>query len=234
MNALDLELGLSLREAVRAAMADPGVRVLVLAGDGGNFCTGADLRRDRSIEERAGLSLVEIVQEVVVDLREGAKPSIAAISGNAVGAGLSLALACDFVVAESGAKLSTPFTGVGFVPDGGIVLTLPERVGMGVARDMLLCGTAKDANQALAIGLVDEVCAPGESRTHALTRAQMLSARAPLAITATRRLMAMARSNPKEALAMEAKMQQALLRTEDAQEATLAFRQKRAPQFTGR
>lgn len=234
MNALDLELGLALRQAVRAEMADPTVRALVLAGDGGNFCTGADLRRDRSIEDREQLSLVDIVQEVFVALRGGEKPSIAAVSGHAVGAGLSLALACDFIIAESGARFSAPFTGVGFVPDGGIVLTLPERVGMGIARDMLLCGTPKDGQQALAIGLADAVCAHGEVLKEALARAQMLAARAPLAIAATRRLMATARSTPDEALALESRMQQALLRTEDAREATLAFQQKRAPQFRGR
>lgn len=234
MNALDLDLGLALRAAVRSALSDSGVRVIVLTGEGGNFCTGADLRRDRSIEERAGLSLVDIVQEVVVDLREGAKPSIAAVSGNAVGAGLSLALACDFVLAEAGARFSTPFTGVGFVPDGGIVLTLPERVGMGVARDMLLCGTAKNAEQAVAIGLADELCAPGELHLRTLARAEAICVRAPLAVSDARRLLALARSSPTEVLAMESRMQQALLRSEDGQEATRAFREKRAPRFTGR
>lgn len=234
MNAIDLDLACALRDAVLAAVRDAGVRALVITGAGSNFCSGGDVRRDREREQAAGIDLVDVVQEVFLALRHGAKPSVAAVSGHARGAGLALMLACDFAVADDTARFAAQFTRMGLVPDLGLAITLPERVGMAVARDMVLCGTEKDAAAAAATGLVDEVCAPGGALAAALARAGRMAAMAPLATAAARRLLHMAREPVDQVLAEEKRLQNELRGTEDAREAIAAFADKRPPVFRGR
>ncbi|MES2536858.1 MAG: enoyl-CoA hydratase/isomerase family protein [Pseudomonadota bacterium] len=233
MNAFDLELACTLRDAVRAASADASVGALVLSGEGKHFSTGADLKRDRSKEQEASVDIVEVMQELFLSLRYGKKPAVAAVSGYAFGAGLSLALACDFVVADMSTQLSAPFTGVGLVPDMGLVLTLPERVGISVARDMLLMGTVKRAVEAQAIGLVDDLCEDGQSRARAIDKAVALTRRAPLAMSATRSMLAREHGSVEALLQEELRLQQWLRTTGDAREAAAAFAEKRQPVFQG-
>jgi 2-(1,2-epoxy-1,2-dihydrophenyl)acetyl-CoA isomerase len=233
LNALDLELCCALRDAVRIAKAEPSVRALVLTGEGGSFCTGADLKRDRAAEARTGLDLLEVLQEAFLLLRQGGKPGVAAIEGHALGAGLSLALACDLLVAGASARLGAPFTSVGLAPDLGITLTLPERVGIGPAREMLLLGAAKSASDAFALGLVDEVSEAGGALQRALERARALAARAPLALAATRELLAARDPGVERHLGQELQLQRALRATQDAAEAAAAFTEKRPPRFLG-
>ena len=234
MNAIDLDLGCALRDAVAAACADAGVRAVVITGEGSNFCTGGDLRRDRSKEAAAGVELVDIVQEAFLALRHGDKASVAAVQGHAQGAGLSLMLACDFAIADTTAKFGAPFTGAGLVPDMGLAITLPERVGIGMARDMVLCGTVKDAAAALAAGLVDMVCEPGRALPAAMEKAAVLAGRAPLAIAGARVLLNRTRDPLELVLGEESRRQKALRQTEDSREAIAAFGEKRRPQFKGR
>ena len=234
MNAFDLDLVCALRDAIRDASSDALIRAIVLAGEGAHFCTGADLRRDRQKEQQANVDLLDLLQEVFLFLRHGSKPSVAAVQGYALGAGLSIALACDFLVSDTTAKFGAPFTGIGFVPDVGISMTLPERVGMAAARDMLLCGTFKDASEALSIGLTDEVCDEGGALFAAKAKAGLIVARAPLAIVGARGLLAGAREDALAKLQEELRLQRMLRTTFDAQEAAAAFAQKRPAVFQGR
>jgi|LNAP01.1.fsa_nt_gb enoyl-CoA hydratase/carnithine racemase len=233
LNALDLALCCALRDAVRAANSEPSVRALVLAGEGGSFCTGADLKRDRAAETSTGLDLLEVLQEAFLLLRQGGKPGVAAIEGHTLGAGLSLALACDFLVAGASAQLGAPFTSAGLAPDLGISLTLPERVGIGPAREMLLLGAIKSADKALALGLVDEVCDAGSALTRAVERARALAMRAPLALAAARQLLAASGLGIERHLSQELQLQRTLRATQDAAEAAAAFAEKRPPRFLG-
>lgn len=233
LNALDLALCCALRDALRQASAEPTVRALVLTGGGRSFCTGADLKRDRAAEARSGLDLLEVLHEAFRLLREGGKPAVAAVEGHAVGAGLSLALACDFIVAGATAQLAAPFTAVGLAPDAGITMTLPERVGIGAARQMLLLGTVHDAGQALALGLVDEACEAGSALPRAVERAAALAARAPLAVAAARQLLAVRGLPAAQHLEQELRLQRALRASRDAAEAAAAFAEKRLPIFQG-
>lgn len=234
MNAFDYDLMIALRDAVHAADADPAVRALVITGAGGQFCTGADLKRDRSKEEAAGVSMVLTLHEVFKVLRCGSKPSVAAVVGNAMGAGLSLALACDLVVADPTARFGCPFTAVGLLPDTGILLTLPERVGIGAARDMLLAGATKDAREALSLRLVDAVSEPGQAVDDATAKARLFVDRAPLAIASTRAMLAGRPAEIDALLAEEYERQLVLRVSDDAKEAAAAFAARRKPVFTGR
>ncbi len=234
MNAIDLDLACAFRDAIVSASNDAEVRAIVIAGEGSNFCSGGDLRRDRAKEAAAGIDVVEVVQEAFLVLRNGDKASVAAVQGHAQGAGLSLVLACDFAIADTTAKFGAPFTGAGLVPDMGLAITLPERVGIGMARDMVLCGTVKDAAAALAAGLVDMVCEPGQALPAALEKAAVLASRAPLAIAAARALLNRTRDPVEIVLREETRLQNALRLTQDAREAVAAFGEKRKPVFRGR
>ncbi len=233
MNAFDLDLSCALRDAVLAASTDAAIRAIVIAGEGGNFCTGADLRRDRAREQTENIDLLGVLHEVFLTLRHGNKPSVAAVQGYSVGAGLSLMLACDFAVADTTSRFSAPFTGVGLAPDLGISVTLPERVGIGMARDMLLCGTMKTAAEALSGGLIDVVCEPGQVMSAALEKASALVNRAPLAIAAARKLLHESRDGAALFLSEELAIQRTLRHTQDAKEAAAAFSEKRKPVFIG-
>ncbi len=233
MNSFDMDLCLALRDAVKAAAEDASVRVIVIAGHGNNFCTGADIRRDREKERAANIDLIDLLHEVFLILRHGNKPSVAAVQGHVVGAGLSLMLACDFAIADTTATFGAPFTNIGLVPDIGIVITLPERVGISTARDMLLCGATKDATDALSVGLVDAVCSAGQALQEAIKKAELLASRAPLATAATRSLLNMTRDSVGDVLKEESKKQKALRLTQDAREAIAAFTEKRKPVFKG-
>lgn len=233
LNALDLALSCAFRDAVWASLGKPSVRALVVAGQGGNFCAGADLKRDRGQEAASGLDILEVLQEAVGQLRGGRLPTVAAIEGNAAGAGLSIALACDFLVASRTARLSAAFTSVGLVPDLGITATLPERVGIGVARDMLLAGGVRNGDQAFADGLVDELCEPGAALEAALVRARRLAKAAPLAVAGARRLLAERGLAPSSHAHLELLLQRAMRGTADATEAAAAFADKRPPVFRG-
>jgi 2-(1,2-epoxy-1,2-dihydrophenyl)acetyl-CoA isomerase len=234
MNAFDATQVCELRGAVRDAGESSSIRALILTGNGGNFCAGADLKRDREAEQRAGIDILGVMQEVYLQMRFGTKPSVAAVSGYALGAGLSLALACDFVLADASARFGASFTSVGLAPDVGITRTLPERVGIGVAREMLLLGAQKTASEAASIGLIDTLCEPGQVRSSAIEKALALAERAPLAISATRALLAGRREDVESALQQELRLQISLRPTLDAKEAALAFAQKRRPVFQGR
>lgn len=233
MNAIDLDLACALRDTVRAACGDPQVRALVITGAGGNFCTGGDIRRDREREQAAGLDLVQVLQEVFLALRHGDKPSVTAVQGHARGAGLALMLACDFAIADGTARFAAPSTRVGLVPDMGMSITLPERVGIVAARDMVLGGAEKEAQGALAAGLVDAVHPPGEALAAAVRKAQTLTAGAPLATAAARRLLHATRDSIDAALGEESRLQNELRATQDAREAIAAFSEKRRPVFRG-
>lgn len=233
LNALDLALSCAFRDAVLTALATPAVRVLIVSGQGGNFCAGADMKRDRRQEAASGLDILEVMQEAVGLLRGGRLPTVAAIEGNAAGAGLSIALACDFLVASRTSRLSAAFTSVGLVPDLGITAALPERVGIGVARDLLLAGGVRNGDQALADGLVDDVCEPGAVLDAALARARRIAEAAPLALAGTRRLLA-ERGLPSSSHAqLELLLQRAMRGSADATEAAAAFADKRRPVFRG-
>lgn len=234
MNALDIDLALFVRDAVQQAMEERVVRALVLCGSGGNFCTGADLRRDRQREQDLGTSLLDVLHDIFRALRFGPKPVIAAVDGYAMGAGLSLVLACDRVVVDASAKLGAPFTGVGLAPDVGMSVTLPERVGRGVACDMLLGRAIQSGAEAVRIGLADRMADALPVLATAMAEAHRFALGAPLAVAATRRMLAGEPAAIEAVLAQERSVQGELRNTHDAREAARAFAEKRAPVFAGR
>lgn len=234
-NALSPALRVELRERLQAVMSDEAVRTVVLTGAGGVFSAGGDVRQ--MAERPAPLvarQRLEVLHDVVRAIVQGPKPVIAAVEGLAYGAGMSLAAACDHVVATHEATFCAVFGRIGLVADCGLLWTLPQRVGWGPTRDLLLTARTLDAEHAHRLGLVDQLVAPGQALSAALAKAAGYRQVGPLAMAATKSALARRPASLAEALAMEADLQASLRISEDHQQSTQAFLAKRPYTMTGR
>jgi len=220
----------ALVEALEAIEPDPAIRAIVLTGAGGVFCAGGDSGMNVT-DLAAGRERFRLTHRLVRQLIRGRTPIIAAVEGWCVGAGLSLALCCDTIVAATDARFAAGFGGVGLVADLGLLHTLPLRVGQGRARQILLYGERMDAARAEQIGLIDHVVPPGTALDTALERARLFHGTAPLPVALTRHYYA---SGLDAALDWERETQSALFLTADHAEGKAAFLEKRPPVFRGR
>ena len=191
-NALTPGLATALAQELDRAEERGAAHVVVLAGSGGHFCAGLDLHWLRSLGEvppapqlQRGLAAF---QSAVLAIVRCQLPVIAEIRGSAAGFGLDLALACDMRFAESGAKLTSAFSRMGLVPDGGSTFTLPRLVGPGHALRFLMTGETVTAERACALGLVDEVKPDGELDAAVSSAAKAIAAAAPASVRAIKRL----------------------------------------------
>jgi enoyl-CoA hydratase/carnithine racemase len=233
-NALSLQMREELNTALYEAMEDPACRAVVLTGAGGYFCAGGDPSSMPVDDPAAGYARLGVLAEVVTSLVQGPKPVVAAVAGPAFGSGLSLAAACDYVVAEPAARFCASFGRVGLIADGGLMWTLPRRVGPARARALLLRGTVLDSETAYGYGLVDERSAPEQQLALAVERATELAAGPPLATAATKALTAGQPVDLAGLFAAEAGTQVHLFGSADFQEGRDAFRDRRPPRFQGR
>lgn len=159
LNALNREVLLELRVLLRKELAD--VRALILTGAGDKaFIAGADIKEISSLDQRGMLSLCELGQEVANLLEHSPFVTIAAVNGYALGGGLEMALACDWIYASKNAKLGLPEVSLGLIPGFGGTQRLARAVGMARAKEMILTGKPLSAEAAYAIGLVNGVCDP--------------------------------------------------------------------------
>lgn len=232
-NAISTQMRTELLEQVTALHADTSVRAIVLTGADGDFSAGGDITEMTS-DQKVASDRLQILHDAVRLLISGPKPVIAAVEGAAFGAGLSLAAACDVVVAGEGARFGAAFGKVGFVADCGLLWTLPMRVRPGVARDILFSARSIQTDEALALGIVDEVVPQGGAVDAAVARAERYAAVAPLAIAETKALLGAAPQSLDDLLEAEKAAQLRLALTEDHAEARKAFLEKRQPDFKGR
>lgn len=174
-NALTDVLRAQLRDVVTVAQTDRQVQCMVLSGAGGSFCSGGDISAmtsDRDLARRR----MTILHELVRMLIGGHKPVIAAVTGSAFGAGLSLALCCDQIVCDETARFCASFGRVGLPPDLALSWTLPRRIGEAAARRMLLSTRIVDAEEALQLRLADEVVRPEDLLDRAFELAREFAA----------------------------------------------------------
>jgi 2-(1,2-epoxy-1,2-dihydrophenyl)acetyl-CoA isomerase len=233
-NAIDLPARHALLEELRAAVADETVRAVVLTGAGGTFSAGGDVRSmDGAASDQVRDRLLPLHQAVRLIATCGT-PVVAAVEGAAAGLGVSLAAACDHVVAAEDARFVAAFGRLGLVPDGGLLWTLPQRVGLGRAKEMLVFGRTVPARRAYEIGLADSLAPPGEALDVALKVAAEAAVLAPLSIAATKRVLARADHSLKRALEAEMAEQAALFASADFAEGRAAFGERRPPRFQGR
>ncbi|OGA97617.1 MAG: enoyl-CoA hydratase [Burkholderiales bacterium RIFCSPHIGHO2_12_FULL_69_20] len=229
-----------IRRGVPAALAelerDAAIRVIVLRGEGPRgFCAGADIKERRGAETSVQVRRRMQGARWIEALDRCEKPVIAAIHGYCMGGGMELALACDIRFLAPGAVLALPETGLGLIPGGGGTQRLPRIVGPGRALDWLLTGERINAAQALATGLATRVASSDERLIDEVTAlARGIAAKPPTAtLFAKQAARASTEIELQRGLDLELDLFALLVPMQDVKEAALAFREKRAPQFTG-
>ena len=237
-NAMSDEMTSSWVAAIDELAADRSLRVVVVTGAGTAFCSGGNTswiagEPDATVDELR--SRMMPFYRSWLSVRRLEVPTIAAVNGHAIGAGLCLAMACDIRYAASGARLGVPFTPPGMHPGLAATWLLPEIVGPAAARDLLLTGRVVDAEEALRLGLVSRVLDPETFLDDVLATAQEVAATAPIPSRLTKVALAGGgHADLEAALQWEALAQPVTLATEDLQEGIAAAREKRAPVFRGR
>lgn len=213
-------------------------RVLVVTGAGGEFCAGVDLdpsRIDRLLAVEDRHARMKEVAEAAIALHRITKPTIAAVDGVAVGAGMNLALGCDVVVATERARFSEIFVRRGLTVDFGGSWLLPRVVGIQRAKEMALSGRIVEADEAARIGLVMEVVGVEDLEDRVTVLAESFLAGAPVAqMFAKQTMNASFQISLADALSWEGEAQSVALGTEDAMEGVLAFVDKRDPVWKGK
>jgi len=230
-NAIDGTLLAELAQACEAIEVDANVRVVVLTTQGDNFCRGWDpavlAGEDPSGPSHQG--------DPFASLADLPRPVVCAIEGEALSAGLELALACDVRVAAEDARLGLPDTKLGLVPMGGGTQRLSRLVGRGKALEMILSGEPIDAQEALRIGLVSAVAPRDKLAAEAEAIAGRIAERGPIAVRYAKEAVRRGLEMPLEqALRCETDLTIILQTTEDRAEGVRAFLEKRRPKFKGR
>ncbi|MEM5386658.1 enoyl-CoA hydratase/isomerase family protein [Paraburkholderia phymatum] len=233
-NALVETLREALIAALEQAQHDSACRAVVLTGSGTSFCAGGDLDGLRDHEPLNVRARMQRGQQLIRLIAAGDKPVIAAVNGAAHGAGLSIAAACDFVVASRAAKFGAVFGKLGLMADFGLLWTLPRRIGMAQTRRVLFSSRVLDAQEAHALGLADQLAEPADLIADALALAQSFSESAPVAVAMTKAALAKPVDSLDAALALELEGQTLLFSTDDFVEGRSAFRERRPPRFQGR
>jgi enoyl-CoA hydratase len=236
LNAVSLPLYQDLLAALEECDHDPAVRAVVITGQGRAFCVGADLKAhgtgDLTLEERN--KYVSAGQRMYQHLQSLTKPTVAAVNGHAIGAGIELALSCDFVVVAEDAKLRLPELGLGTFVGGGTVYTLAHRVGVAKAKELIMLGEFFSGRDAVEMGLANTAVPVNEVWDESLTLARKLAGQAPIPMRLAKELIHRAqRLSYEEALDEEAKALLRCMETRDWKEGIAAFQEKRAPHFTG-
>jgi enoyl-CoA hydratase/carnithine racemase len=234
VNAFTQPMVEEVRAAIAAALADPEIRVLVLASAiDSYFSAGADLRAFASMKGPQMRAWAELCHDIVRLLRHSPKPLLAAINGTAVGGGLEMTLHCDIRFAAADAKLGQPEIKIAFIPPIATTQALARLIGRPRAIRYLYDGTMVEAARALEWGLVDEIVAPAELRPRVQAYAEQLAAKPAAALAAIRRTITLGGGlSFEEGMAMELKAVEALADTPDFTEGVDAFLNKRAAKWS--
>lgn len=237
-NALDAATLDALKGELARAAKDEAVRAVVLTGAGKAFCAGGDVewmlarQGDPMATKRAQEERFGAVAKAILALE---KPVLAKVNGDAIGAGLMLALAADVAVASEEARFGAPFANLALVPDTGGTWLLPKTLGLRAARELVLLPDLVDAKRAETLGLVNRVVAAKDLDAECDRIAARWAQGPTRALGLAKKALVNATSATHEqALADEAALQALCFTLEDHREGVAAFREKRAPRFTGR
>jgi 2-(1,2-epoxy-1,2-dihydrophenyl)acetyl-CoA isomerase len=234
LNALNSQMRGELLAAINAARKDDDTRAIVITGAGRAFCAGADLRGGTAEREFRRVLRSEY-NPLIEAIRTLAKPVVASVNGVAAGAGVSLALAADLVVAAEGARFVPAFNRIGLVPDSGLTRTLVRALGRHRAFEILMGERQLEAVEAQQLGLVVAVVPAGRLTDTSHELARRLADGPTLGIGLTKRLVNTTEdASLGESLAAEAALQELAGRSEDHTEGVAAFGEKREPRFSGR
>lgn len=233
-NALGTAGSRDLAAAFSELGADDDVRCIVLTGDGDAFCAGADLGGEVGGAPTAQ-SIDRGFHEAVRQIMTCSKPVIAKVDGPAVGAGASIASACDFVYAGESARIGFVFANLGLTADSGATFILPRLVGVRTAMDLLASADILDAEEADEVGLVTGVVPDDDLGERVREHATELANGPTRSIAALRRLLLRSNANTlEEQLELESREQEIMFHTDDVAEGMSAFMESRDPEFEGK
>lgn len=238
-NGMDVPFLQALHTAIMRCHSEPGVRAVVLSGEGPHFCAGGDVKDFAAKGEglpdylREATAWLQMATSALLQLQA---PVVAAVHGFAAGGGgFGLVCSADFVVAAESAKFFSGAVRVGMAPDAGVTVTLTQLVGLRKAMEILLANKTLTADEALEVGLLTKVVADEDLHSEAYELAKTLASNAPMAMAATKRLVWSGIGAPVQAqLPEEARTVSELSGTADSREGLAAVIERRAPRFTGR
>ncbi|GAA1750227.1 enoyl-CoA hydratase/isomerase family protein [Aeromicrobium alkaliterrae] len=230
-NAIDMPTRVALAEALEAADGAIRVRAVVLTGAAPTFCSGGDIASMRRMSRDEAVPRAQAAQRIIRAIWGTSKPVVAAVEGAAYGAGMSLALACDRVVASREARFAPTFSRVGLAGDMGIFASLAARVGPHRAKQLLMFPDPVSGDAAVALGLVDRAVDPGAALDAALEDADHLASMAAGALGVVKRTLSGEPRHPAAVLELEVQNQADLFGSDDFAEGVAAFAERRAPRF---
>ena len=234
LNAFNTEQLEALRDAVAEVAADRSIRCAILTGEGRAFAAGADIKEMAEKSAQEGLAFGRLGHGIGMAINAAPQPWIAAINGHALGGGCEVALACDIRLASEAATLGQPEVGLGILPGWGATQRLTRLVGPGVASELIFTGRRLKADEAQALGLVNTVYPAEELMGKAREMAVAIAANSPTAVSASKRMIALALDGPlANGLAREAETFALSFGTADQREGMAAFVEKRPAEFTG-
>jgi 2-(1,2-epoxy-1,2-dihydrophenyl)acetyl-CoA isomerase len=234
-NAFNNEMSFELQDALKQATRDSEVRVVVLTGEGKAFCSGQDLK-DVQGEDKRSLSdsIYKRYNPIIRGIRNMPKPMVARVNGVAAGAGCSLALACDIIVASEAASFIEVFVNIGLVLDSGSSFFLPNLVGYNKAFELSTLGSKVTAQQAFELGIVNKLASPDDLDEAVAAYASRYAVAPTKAIGLMKKMLNKAYSaDMEEMLQYEAYCQEIAGRSHDYKEGAMAFLEKRKPEFKG-
>jgi len=235
LNCFNNELLETLAVTLRQLDVNPEVRCVVITGSGRAFCAGGDLNvlMDCDSQEKSDVNM-EVANQAVLALFGMKTPTIAMVNGAAAGAGFNLALACDLIFASEKAKFMQSFVNVGIASDCGGHYLLERAVGRHLAKELMFTARPVTAQEGKELGFINRICEPENLRQETMDFAAVLAEKAPLALSASKRLLNRAdEMTLEEVLAAEKAQQGPLLLSHDCKEGIAAFREKRKAVFTG-
>lgn len=235
LNAITPSLNRQLQEILLRVQNDPRVRVVVLTGAGKAFCAGGDVGSLRSLKNsREARSFIEQSGKTAAILYNMTKPVIAMVNGVAAGAGFNMALLADIVFCAKSARFAQSFSKIGLIPDWGGNYLLPRAVGLHKAKELIFTGDLLDAEQALRLGLVNQIVDDAKLTEVTYEFADRIAKSAPQAQRLAKQLLNQSDGlTLKNILKLETDAQTLCLQTEDFQEGISAFFEKRPPKFYG-
>lgn len=236
-NAFFPEMRRKLSRLLKEYARDPAIRAMVITGADSHFCTGADLSRVQArttpitlLEARDNMKdVLELFRHIALNT----KPVIAAVEGDAYGAGCSIALACDVVVATPKSRFGMAFSKIGVVPDMGMFYSLSQRVGRPKAKQMMMRSSVLYGEEAVNIGLADELAAEGEALARALEIGEEFAQLAPIPLAMIKSALGSNMSSVEDAIGVELDLAPIGIASDDVKEGVMANREKRKPVFKG-
>ncbi|MEV0266558.1 enoyl-CoA hydratase-related protein [Streptomyces sp. NPDC050617] len=235
MNAISTEMARCITQATDALAADQDVRAVVVASTHERaFCVGADLKERNALTDAELGRHRPVARAAYTGVLELPMPTVAAVHGFALGGGFELALSCDVIVADASAVVGLPEVSVGVIPGGGGTQLLPRRVGAARAAELIFSARRVPAEEALDLGLVDDLVADGEAREAGLALGERIARNSPVGLRAAKRALRLGHGlDLRTGLEVEDAAWRTVAFSGDRTEGVAAFNEKRSPEWPG-